>query len=919
LGETSIKLAALDGRWEEVGRDRFPGIYPEAVNVQSDPGGFAAITFQLQRPRIWQPSTDLKAWTPCLADEGSKRLFEGRVRETPIGGDAGVISVAGRGYQYALDDNSVEPVYVHSDMSAWVDYRSIPTADLSKFGSSAQADVAAGQIILAFASDNQVGSTQAAGVTLDLGEENEARSISFDWDNLPGLTGAGILRLYVRSHDTPGGAHPVLGGWQEAIPGDFVDIGAVTATPRHYFWNGPDFHRYVTVFIYRSTSFTPTADTGIRITGLRVFTGRSGSASSGSFFRASDLVADAFRQAGEFQVPDDQEPEDFADEVLAADPSGWWRFVDTADELGGVFAVGGALNQSPGPLASGEPSVYADVTGDSIEIPGASPGGLASFTVAILFRTTQAIGGQVATWDLGAGLVSRYVTGTANDWGIALGGGVPHAGVGNPNQTIQSFDPVNDGEWHLVTFARDMHSGRIRLDVDGVEVASLDATNKSGLDGAGNTVVGQHAAVAGSEFDGDVAELVFFDRYLPPEFSARLWEAARSRPRSTIRRTLTELPHMAAAERRNSRELVDAAQALHRYRCKVIRDRVPLFGPFPSVPKWVVGEAAENFQDASANAGDEIYNVVDVIGTGTDGRPLRVRRVSPVVRATVQHNNPSFTTDDVDWFEGPGTIARSVAHFKSAPASGLVTVGTGAAATLVLPADTWTSPPRVGHPYTLRLTLGKTGEFSQLQVGSEGLNGPVFMRVNAADLPYVVGVADDATTFRTFEASFTFDEDQALTLVVWAIGASQPALYIDDLELLEGATILDRHSPPLQRVYRLSIGFPITEGIARVLGDAFLYLHRNTPLRGTIPIGPGDLFDTKGNQVHPRELVNEEGELLRFASFIDPDTGDLGRHGAIAAVTYDPATEVAGVTVDNQRDNFQALLERLGAIGGPGG
>jgi hypothetical protein len=47
-----------------------------------------------------------------------------------------------------------------------------------------------------------------------------------------------------------------------------------------------------------------------------------------------------------------------------------------------------------------------------------------------------------------------------------------------------------------------------------------------------------------------------------------------------------------------------------------------------------------------------------------------------------------------------------------------------------------------------------------------------------------------------------------------------------------------------------------------------------------------------------------------------PDHGAGRRDGVIAAVSYTHADQSAQVTIDNSRDNLEALLHRLGALGG---
>ncbi|MBN1890631.1 MAG: Ig-like domain-containing protein [Thermoflexales bacterium] len=92
------------------------------------------------------------------------------------------------------------------------------------------------------------------------------------------------------------------------------------------------------------------------------------------------------------------------------------------------------------------------------------------FSIAFWFKSSQVAGSDDQWWQ-GMGLVDGEVAGLANDFGVSLGAGRVLFGVGNPDVTIRS-ENVADGEWHHVAATRDKESGRIRLYVDGLSVAS---------------------------------------------------------------------------------------------------------------------------------------------------------------------------------------------------------------------------------------------------------------------------------------------------------------------------------------------------------------------------------------------------------------------------------------------------------------
>ncbi|HWQ92612.1 MAG TPA: LamG-like jellyroll fold domain-containing protein, partial [Clostridia bacterium] len=101
-----------------------------------------------------------------------------------------------------------------------------------------------------------------------------------------------------------------------------------------------------------------------------------------------------------------------------------------------------------------------------LQIPGAVAH---SFSVAFWVRTTTT--GGTGQWENGKGLMDGAVPGSTNDFGVALVGDKAAFGLGNPDVTISSTTPINDGEWHHVAATRSGINGVMRLYVDGVNQA----------------------------------------------------------------------------------------------------------------------------------------------------------------------------------------------------------------------------------------------------------------------------------------------------------------------------------------------------------------------------------------------------------------------------------------------------------------
>src|SRR4051794_28665505 len=118
----------MDGVWETCGTDRGGGVVPENMVLSANAWGSDQATFDLRRdPKTLWP--DVRAFTPVTVDVGGRRVWSGRVKETPSkdGADQ-TLSVTCEGWQYHLDDNVFERVYVHDKLGDYRDQRSFLTA-----------------------------------------------------------------------------------------------------------------------------------------------------------------------------------------------------------------------------------------------------------------------------------------------------------------------------------------------------------------------------------------------------------------------------------------------------------------------------------------------------------------------------------------------------------------------------------------------------------------------------------------------------------------------------------------------------------------------------------------------------------------------------------------------------------------------
>lgn len=377
-------------------------------------------------------------------------------------------------------------------------------------------------------------------------------------------------------------------------------------------------------------------------------------------------------------------------------------------------------------------------------------------------------------------------------------------------------------------------------------------------------------------------------------------------------------PEFALSAQRTPREVIDAANSVHGYLTQVAVGRRMIFKPKPSVPLIEIGAwPGSEFDDASANSGEDIYNRVIIEGTGADGAQLSVERSAGQQTGTPTEiisnpavANPSFAIDTTGWTPSTaGTITRDTALFGSSPASGRWERGINS----LIPGDsiaaTCTGTFLRGVTYVLQVALGSAGAYAgpglEVRLGEDADRSASAMSPNTG---FPVGmIAWTPTANRS-----------AVQLVLVVLPGNSPKIvYIDSLVLAVALpTLVDRRG--FRRTHTLPVECSLTPALGKQIGDVFLDAHRTTPLKGSVKIAgnQGCRHIQTGYGFPPERLLLMTGELLRLSHRIDPDTGGQGRDGRIAEVTYTPATDAAVVALDSRRTSHEALLKRLAVVVG---
>lgn len=377
------------------------------------------------------------------------------------------------------------------------------------------------------------------------------------------------------------------------------------------------------------------------------------------------------------------------------------------------------------------------------------------------------------------------------------------------------------------------------------------------------------------------------------------------------------IPEAYLDSQRTPREVLEAFNAYENCQVGVdVRKRL-VVREKPSVAVIEVGEwAGSEFEDASANSGEEIYNRVVVEGEGPDGAKLTVDRASSQLAGVALSpssspaaNNPTFATDTASWTPTTSTITRDTGTFDTTPASGrwdntgasdILTVGD----TLV---ETFAGTFLAGVVYTLSVAIKASSTLDTPTIGATfGVAG------NNA-----VATWKPTTGFVTYSVVWTPSANRTgVTLSLrWNKGSAY--VNIDSVSVLTAQpTLVDRHG--FRRTKILPVGSAGTDDSYTQIGDLYLAGHRTTPLKGTLKItGTMGARRVLGGQgVHPSELLVNTGEMIRLAHRIDPDTGAIGRDGRIATVAYNHDQGAATAAIDNERGRLEALLARLAVVTG---
>ena len=380
------------------------------------------------------------------------------------------------------------------------------------------------------------------------------------------------------------------------------------------------------------------------------------------------------------------------------------------------------------------------------------------------------------------------------------------------------------------------------------------------------------------------------------------------------------IPEFTTSEPRTPRQVWEAVDAFEDRYKKITVDKVPVYKAKPLTPEVEIGAwSGVEFDDSSANSGDEIYSRVIVTGQQPNGTDLRVPRTQSQQTGVLSQpvlnpgfSNPTFATNTTGWTVTNSTITRDTVTYDTSPASGRWD-NTGASDALLGTATLTASVTDTflaGKTYTLsfRMRVSAVANINIAFTAGATVIGAGTLPITQVATWITVQFTWTPKETVTGGVTLTFSEPRTtLAAGVYA--------WFDSVSIFTAIpTVVDRRG--FSRSKQLDTSFALTAVAAAQIGDKWLLSHKTTPFKGKAKITGNDAIRdiTSGRPVAPEQMLLRTGELIRFSDRIDPDTGAQGRDGKIVEASYKVDDNSVELTIDSSRAGFEALLNRLGVV-----
>jgi hypothetical protein len=299
--DITVRVLPLGGTWETLGSDRLRGISAEGVELSANDWGPEAANFRVAA-EAGARRPDILPYTPIEFELGGIVVWAGFVWQRPS--DANGYSVGCRGWQYHLDDDLLDRVYVHTRISDWRDARSYLDTNLTFYKVAWQVTADGGVTTIGLPSGTTAAQFGQGGIAIDLGPDSTCKRIVIT------VVGGGRVNFRL-----------IIGGDSASPTGtteSYVPFNTAPTTSTTYAQTFTTARRYVNLTFQDNVAGTSTGDDNswIRIESIKVFRDTAYESGNASILKADTVVKDALAlapvlnqdatlvSAGTFSIPE---------------------------------------------------------------------------------------------------------------------------------------------------------------------------------------------------------------------------------------------------------------------------------------------------------------------------------------------------------------------------------------------------------------------------------------------------------------------------------------------------------------------------------------------------------------------------------------------------------------------------------------
>ncbi len=279
-GDVLIRFHPAAGSWEGLGIDRFKGVTAEGIEATANAWGPDRLGFAL-KAQAGAERPDLAPFTPVELEIGGLRCWTGRTIEKPS--QPGQHQVECEGWQYHLDDDLFDRLYVHQRLQDWRDMRSHLDVNITSWQAAFGVEVGSGSITISLPQNTTCANQTNGGVFFDAGPDSTIKRVILTYES--GAPANFQLLLH--------GLDSIAGGAAETVTLDAAPIAAGPTTVAHTFTTA---RRFVRLLMRNATGGVVTGvgtTDFVRLSSIILFRDTAYESGNASILEADEVIRDA--------------------------------------------------------------------------------------------------------------------------------------------------------------------------------------------------------------------------------------------------------------------------------------------------------------------------------------------------------------------------------------------------------------------------------------------------------------------------------------------------------------------------------------------------------------------------------------------------------------------------------------------------